>query len=77
MRRMKKLSITIDEETAIAIDRASKVYHVPKSQVAREAFKAWLKNQTQLLMARGYEEMAEEDKELTELTFKAQSEILP
>ena len=73
----KKLSITIDEETSIAIDKASKAYHVPKSQLAREAFKIWLKKQTQELMAKGYEEMAKEDKESTELFFEAQREILP
>ena len=73
----KKLSITIDEETSIAIDKASKAYHVPKSQLAREAFKIWLKKQTQELMAKGYEEMAKEDKESAELFFEAQREILP
>jgi hypothetical protein len=72
----RKLSITIDEETSIAIDRASKAYHVPKSQLAREAFKIWLKKQTQELMAKGYEEMAKEDKESAELFFEAQREIL-
>ena len=73
----KKLSITIDEETAIAIDKASKAYHVPKSQLAREAFKIWLKKQTQEPMAKGYEEMAKEDKESAEFFFEAQREILP
>ncbi len=77
MRRKSKLSITIDEETSIAIDRVSKSYHVPKSQLAREAFRMWLKKQTQELMAKGYEEMAKEDKEFAELSFQAQREILP
>lgn len=77
MRRKRKLSITIDEETSIAIDRVSKLYHVPKSQLAREAFRMWLKKQTQELMAKGYEEMAKEDKEFAELSFQAQWEILP
>jgi hypothetical protein len=77
MRRKRKLSITIDEETSIAIDRVSKLYHVPKSQLAREAFRMWLKKQTQELMAKGYEEMAKEDKEFAELYFDAQREILP
>ncbi|MCK4791501.1 MAG: ribbon-helix-helix protein, CopG family [Desulfobacteraceae bacterium] len=77
MRRKRKLSVTIDEETSIAIDRASKACHVPKSQLAREAFRMWLKKQTQELMAKGYEEMAKEDKEFAELYFDAQREILP
>jgi len=77
MGKKRKLSITIDEETLIAIDRASKAYHVPKSQLAREAFRIWLKKQTQELMAKGYEEMAKEEKEFAELSFDAQREILP
>ena len=77
MGRKRKLSITIDEEILIAIDRASKAYHVPKSQLAREAFRIWLKKQTQELMAEGYEEIAKEDKEFAELYFDAQREILP
>ncbi len=77
MGRKRKLSITIDEETSIAIDRVSKIYHVPKSQLAREAFRMWLKKQTQELMAKGYEGMAKEDKEFAELSFQAQREILP
>ena len=77
MRRKGKSSMTIDEEMSIAGDRASEAYHVPKSQIARESFKIWLKKQTQELMAKGYEEMAKEDKESAELFFEAQSEILP
>jgi hypothetical protein len=76
MPRKRKLSITIDEETSIAIDRASKAYHMPKSQLARQAFRIWLKKQTQELMAKGYEEMAKEDKEFAELSLDAQREIL-
>ena len=75
--RKKKLSITIDEEMSITGERASKAYHVPKSQIARESFKIWLKKQTQELMAKGYEEMAKEDKESAELFFEAQRETLP
>jgi len=76
MRTKKKLSITIDEEMLRAIDKASKAYHVPKSQLAREAFKLWLNKQTKELMAKGYEEMAEEVKEFAKLSFEAQREIL-
>lgn len=72
-----KLSVTIDEETLVAIDKASKAYHVSKSRLAQEAFKLWLKKQTQELMAKGYEEMAKEDKEFAKLSFEAQREILP
>ena len=72
-----KLSVTIDEETLVAIDKASKAYHMPKSRLAQEAFKLWLKKQTQELMAKGYEEMAKEDKEFAKLSFEAQREILP
>jgi len=72
-----KLSVTIDEETLVAIDKASKAYHVSKSRLAQEAFKLWLKKQTQELMAKGYEEMAKEDKEFAKLSFEAQRETQP
>lgn len=72
-----KLSVTIDEETLRALDKASKVHRVPKSQLAQEAFKLWLKKQTKQLMAKGYEEMAKEDKEFAELSFEAQRETRP
>lgn len=72
-----KLSITIDEEILRAIDKASKACHLPKSQLAQQAFKLWLKKQTEELMAKGYEEMAKEDKEFAELSFEAQREIQP
>jgi hypothetical protein len=38
--------------------------------------KLWLKKRTQELLARGYTEMAEEDREFAELSFEAQKEIL-
>ena len=39
-------------------------------------FTLWLKNQTETLMAKGYGEMAEEDKASADVTFEAQREIL-
>ena len=76
MRTKKKVSLTIDEEIYAAIDKASKTLNMAKSQLAQEAFSLWLKNQTEALMAKGYEEMAEEDKAFADVTFEAQMEIL-
>ena len=36
----------------------------------------WSKKQTESLMAKGYDEMAEEDKAFADVTFEAQREIL-
>ncbi len=71
-----KLSVTIDEKVLKAIENASKTFHIAKSQLAQEALKLWLRKRTQELMARGYTEMAEEDKRFAELSFEAQKEIL-
>lgn len=76
MRTKRKVSLTIDEEIYAAIDKASKTLNLAKSQLAQEAFSLWLKKQTESLMAKGYEEMAEEDNAFADVTFEAQREIL-
>ena len=76
MRTKRKVSLTIDEEIYAAINKASKTLNLAKSQLAQEAFSLWLKKQTEELMAKGYEEMAEEDKAFADVTFEAQREIL-
>jgi len=76
MRTKRKISVTIDAELLKAVDEASKTYHMAKSHLAQEAFTLWLKKKTEQLMAKGYREMAEEDKEFAELSFEAQSEVV-
>ena len=76
MRTKRKVSLTIDEEIYTAIEKASKTHRIAKSQLAQEAFRLWLKKETEALMAKGYEEMSEEDQEIAELTVEAQREIL-
>ena len=76
MRTKKKVSLTIDEDIYMAIEKASKTYRIAKSQLAQEAFRLWLKKETEALMAKGYEEMGEEDKEMAEFTLEAQREVL-
>ena len=71
-----KISLTIDEETIRAIESASQKQRKAKSHIAQKAFELWLKRETELLMAKGYEEMAEEDRTLAETTFDAQKEIV-
>jgi len=75
MRTKRKVSLTIDEQIYKAIEKASKIHQIAKSQLAQEAFSLWLKKETEALMAQGYEEMAEEDETFAGLTFEAQREI--
>ena len=75
MRTKRKVSLTIDEETYEAIEKASRSHRIAKSQLAQEAFQLWLKNETEALMAKGYKEMAEEDEVFAALTFEAQREV--
>jgi len=76
MRTKRKISLTIDEDLYAAIEKASTTLNLAKSRVAQEAFRLWLKKETEDLMARGYEEMAEEDNTFADVTFEAQREIV-
>lgn len=72
----RKISLTIDKELAGALEEAANEYKMAKSQLAQEAFRLWLKMKTEAKMEQGYEEMAIEDEEFSELTFNAQREII-
>ena len=76
MRSKRKVSLTIDEALYTDIEKAAKTLKMAKSQLAQQAFRLWLKEETEALMAKGYEEMAEEDRAFADLTFQAQKEIL-
>jgi len=76
MRTKRKVSLTIDEDIYTAIEKAARTNRMAKSQLAQEAFRLWLRRETEALMAKGYEDMAEEDNEIAELAFEAQREIL-
>ncbi|MDZ7699951.1 MAG: hypothetical protein U5R49_24505 [Deltaproteobacteria bacterium] len=76
MRTKKKLSLTIDETLYDTVEAASKRLKLPKSHLAQEALRLWVKRETEILMAKGYEEMAEEDKDFGDMAFEAQREIL-
>ena len=76
MKTKKKISLTIDSDLYSAIEEAARTFNLAKSHLAQEAFKLWLKNKTEMLMAQGYEDMSAEDKTFADLTTQAQSEIL-
>jgi metal-responsive CopG/Arc/MetJ family transcriptional regulator len=76
MRTKRKLSITIDNKILEKIENISKVHYLSKSRLTEEALKLWFKKNTEELMARGYQERAEEDQEFTELALEAQKEAL-
>ncbi len=76
MRTKRKVSLTIDQDLDAAIEKAARTYKMAKSQLAQEAFRLWLKMETEALMAKGYQEMAEEDKAFADTAFQAQREIV-
>lgn len=76
MRTKRKVSLTIDEDLYTAIDKVSKTYRKAKSQVAQEALRLWLKKETEAMMAKGYEEMYEEDKKFADIIHEAQKEVI-
>jgi len=76
MRTKKKISLTIDANLFEAIEKAAEAGNMAKSHLAQEAFILWLKQKTEEAMAKGYVEMAMEDKKFADITFQAQKEIL-
>ncbi len=76
MRTKRKLSLTIDENVFQAFEEAAARLRIAKSHLAQKAFQFWLQNETELLMAKGYEDMASEDQAFSEMTFQAQKETL-
>jgi len=76
MRSKRKVSLTLDEDLCADIEKAAKTFNMAKSQLAQKAFRLSLKKETEAFMAKGYEEMAEEDKAFVDLVFQAQREIL-
>ena len=76
MRTKKKMSVTIDADIFEAIEKAAKSCNMVKSHLAQEAFKLWFKKRTEELMAKGYIEMASEDRGFSDTTLQAQSEVL-
>lgn len=76
MQTKRKVSLTIDAEVFDSIEKAAKMRHLARSHIAQKAFELWLQKENEALMARGYEEMAAEDRALAEQAFDAQREVL-
>lgn len=76
MRTKAKISLTIDKELHEIIEKTSKAQKIAKSQIAEQAFKLWLRMETEKLMSKGYEEMYEEDSLFAEKAFEAQREVI-
>ena len=76
MRTKRKVSLTIDNDLYLSIEKAAKTFNLAKSHLAQEAFRLWLTSKTEELMAKGYEAMANEDMEFATLTLQSQKEIL-
>ena len=76
MRTKKKMSVTIDADIFDAIEKAAESSNMVKSQLAQEAFRLWFKKRTEELMAKGYAEMAGEDRKFADTTLHAQNEVL-
>lgn len=76
MHTKRKLSLTIDNEIFHALEEASRTYNMAKSHMVQKAIELWLKKETEKLMAKGYEEMAEEDRAMADSTFESQREIV-
>ena len=76
MYKKRKISLTIDEPIYFAIEKMAKINSIAKSHIAQQAFKLWIRNETEKQMAKGYEEMANEDHDFSEMSMNAQREII-
>jgi metal-responsive CopG/Arc/MetJ family transcriptional regulator len=76
MKTKGKISLTIDYDLLSEIEKASRAYNIAKSQLVQEALKLWLQSEVEKLMAKGYEDMAQQDKKNAEIFFEAQREII-
>ncbi|MEA2061901.1 MAG: hypothetical protein U9P10_15670 [Thermodesulfobacteriota bacterium] len=68
-----KMSITIDADIFKAVEKAAASYNIAKSHLAQEAFRLWFKKRTEELMARGYVDMASEDREFIDTSYSLPS----
>jgi hypothetical protein len=76
MHTKRKISLTIDDRVFRALEQASKDRDLAKSHIAQQAFELWLKTDIEMMMAKGYEEMAEEDLAMAESAVEAQKEVV-
>jgi hypothetical protein len=76
MQTKRKMSLTINETVFNALERASKEQGMAISHLAQKAIEQWLRAETEKVMAKGYEEMAEEDRAMAERAFDAQREVV-
>ncbi len=76
MQTKRKMSLTIDQNVYQAIEEAAAASNRKKSHIAQQALELWLKKETEVKMAKGYEAMQQENKAFAELTFEAQRETL-
>jgi metal-responsive CopG/Arc/MetJ family transcriptional regulator len=75
MQAKKKITVTIDEEIYNAVEQAASKYKMPRSHLAQEALSLWLKKETEGFMTQGYQEMAEEDRQFSEMALESQKEV--
>lgn len=76
MQTKRKMSFTIDEGVFLSLERASREHGMAMSHIAQKALELWLQTETEMMMAKGYQEMAEEDRAIAERAFDAQREVL-
>lgn len=75
MRNKGKLSITIDYKLLEEMEKTSRINHFSKSRLTEEALRLWFKKNIEGLIAKGYEEMSEGDRDFAEKTLEAQREV--
>ena len=76
MRRKVKLTVSLDQDLAEALDEMSRQGKKPRSQVVQEALQLWRRKELHEKLAQGYRSTAEENRETAEQNLAACAEIL-
>ncbi len=71
-----KITITVDADRLSELDRVAEAQHVSRSALVEEALRVWHRDRLEQELARGYREMAREDRETAERNLRSSVESL-
>jgi metal-responsive CopG/Arc/MetJ family transcriptional regulator len=71
-----RITISVDDSLLSELDRTAAERHASRSALFAEALRTWQRVRLQQALARGYQEMAEEDRETAEANLRSSVETL-
>lgn len=71
-----KLTLSLDEDLVVTLDKISRQSRKPRSRVVQEALRSWQRMELQGKLAEGYRAMADENREMAEKHLAVFREVL-